>query len=204
MDRGKPQKQSLAIAYSMKRKKKASGGTVESGDPQMNYSKGGMPKPMSKGGNPYSEMEDSKRKNMAAGGFIGSHQPAAHASCNNPAHAHLDEQAPGYAPLTDPMSEPTEQGLTESGQQSDAHDMDMIGRIMHKRKMSQGGKVANDTEEGVAADELPNEFDDLVLRDGLEFKDTGANSGDEISHDEDYKNDPVSRAMMKRKAKKRD
>lgn len=44
MHSGKPQDQALAIAYSVKRKnkmKKASGGTVESGSPTMNYAKGG-------------------------------------------------------------------------------------------------------------------------------------------------------------------
>lgn len=44
MDSGKPQDQSLAIAYSVKRKAKkkmASGGSVESGSPTMNYAKGG-------------------------------------------------------------------------------------------------------------------------------------------------------------------
>lgn len=41
MKAGKPQKQALAVAYSVKRKKKASGGTVESGSPTMNYAKGG-------------------------------------------------------------------------------------------------------------------------------------------------------------------
>ena len=44
MNAGKPKAQSLAIAYSVKRKpkKKASGGTVESGSPDMNYTDGGM------------------------------------------------------------------------------------------------------------------------------------------------------------------
>jgi hypothetical protein len=42
MDSGKPQKQAIAIAYSVKRKaKKASGGAVQSGSPDMNYAKGG-------------------------------------------------------------------------------------------------------------------------------------------------------------------
>lgn len=44
MDAGKPQKQSLAIAFSMKKhapKKKASGGTVSSGSKDMNYADGG-------------------------------------------------------------------------------------------------------------------------------------------------------------------
>lgn len=42
MHAGKPQKQALAIAYSVKRRaKKASGGTVESGSPDMNMAEGG-------------------------------------------------------------------------------------------------------------------------------------------------------------------
>lgn len=41
MEAGKPMKQSLAIAYGVKRKKKASGGTVKSGSETMNYAKGG-------------------------------------------------------------------------------------------------------------------------------------------------------------------
>lgn len=45
MHAGKPQDQSLAIAYSIKRKaKKASGGTVESGSPDMNMTDGGKVK----------------------------------------------------------------------------------------------------------------------------------------------------------------
>lgn len=44
MHHGKPQPQAIAIAYSMKRKaaKKASGGTIESGDSTMNMADGGM------------------------------------------------------------------------------------------------------------------------------------------------------------------
>lgn len=44
MESGKPQDQALAIAYSVKRKKKASGGSVQSGSPTMNYAKGGAVK----------------------------------------------------------------------------------------------------------------------------------------------------------------
>jgi hypothetical protein len=55
---------------------------------------------------------------------------------------------------------------------------------------SHGGQVANDTD--FTADTLPNEFDDLVLRDDEEMEGyTGKNSGDLIG-----------RAMAKRKAKK--
>jgi hypothetical protein len=61
MHAGKPQKQALAIAYSVKRKKKASGGTVESGSRDMNLAEGGtvgvkaQKRPM-----PENEYNDSK------------------------------------------------------------------------------------------------------------------------------------------------
>lgn len=64
---------------------------------------------------------------------------------------------------------------------------------------SEGGMVANETGEGASADKSPNEFDDLVLRDGLEFSLDGKNSGDELGGPS--KMDLVSRAMLKRKKK---
>lgn len=168
---------SLAIAYQMKKKAKkachggkmASGGSVSSGDPEMNY---------------------------AEGGRIGSHQSACDEHCNHPGKPH--EQASGYAKETHPVELPTHQGLTDSGEQSKAHEMDMVGRVM--RKMSKGGQVANDVGEGQEADKKPNEFDDLVLRDDLEFSDSGANSGDEDGGPS--KDDVIARAMMKKKAKR--
>lgn len=72
-------------------------------------------------------------------------------------------------------------------------DADMIARIMHKRKeYSEGGMVANDTGTGQEADKLPNQFDDLVLRDTLE--DT-SDAGNEIGDD-----DVVSKIMKRKKA----
>lgn len=64
--------------------------------------------------------------------------------------------------------------------------------------MSEGGQVANDTD--MSADQAPNEFDDLVLRDKLQFKYTGANSGDKKGGPS--KDDLVARAMLKKKAKR--
>lgn len=114
---------SLAIAYSMK-KKKASGGTVKGGDPEINYAKGGEVNPMQEVMCPH---------------------------CT--------------------------------------------------KTFSHGGQVANDLGQGAGADELPNEFDDLVLDDDQEMKGyTGKNSGDEIGGPS--KDDLVSKAMLKRKAKK--
>lgn len=91
-------------------------------------------------------------------------------------------------------------------QPCDVHEMpmeqdeDLVSRAMKKAAaMSKGGEVAN--EDKIKAGFMPNEFDDLALRDGLEFSYTGKNSGDELG-DEDpdkEKNDIVARAMMKRR-----
>lgn len=70
---------------------------------------------------------------------------------------------------------------------------------------SKGGQVSNDVGEGQEAAKLPNQFDDLVLRDDMEFNYTGANSGDEIGdaqEDEDQR-DMVSMIMKSRKKKDR-
>lgn len=80
----------------------------------------------------------------------------------------------------------------------------MVDRIMKARKYSQGGMVANDV--GVAeADKLPAEYDDLVLRDDLEFSYDAANSGDELgSEAQDERDaDMVSRIMRSRAKKDR-
>ncbi len=87
-------------------------------------------------------------------------------------------------------------------------DLDMISRIMRKRaeKYSEGGRVAN-SDHGVDDEDLagfsPNEFDDLTLRDDLEFSYTGENSGDHLGNeqeDEDRR-DIISRIMRSRKLK---
>lgn len=88
----------------------------------------------------------------------------------------------------------------------DERDGDMVARIMHKRKQySEGGMVANDTGEGQSADELPNQFDDLVLRDDLESSSDGANNGDALGdkqEDED-RADIVAKIMRSRSKKDR-
>lgn len=98
------------------------------------------------------------------------------------------------------MAEGGEVATPKHNMQAMIEDDDMISRIMKKR-YSEGGVVANETKE--TADEEPNEFDDLVKDDDLEFSETGANSGDELgdeAEDEDRK-DIVSR-IMKSRAKK--
>lgn len=106
-----------------------------------------------------------------------------------------------YAMGGEVKEEPMHEEMKEHGMEP-MEDGDMISRIMAKRKYSKGGMVANDV--GVAeADKLPAEYDDLVLRDDLEFSYTGANSGDELgSAAEDMRRkDIISRIMKSRKLK---
>lgn len=82
------------------------------------------------------------------------------------------------------------------------HDDDLVMKIMKKR-YSQGGQVANDVGTGQEADKLPNQFDDLVLDDDLEFHETGANSGDELGDEaEDEDRRDIVKKIMKSRAKK--
>lgn len=127
-------------------------------------------------------------------------------SGNDGSKEYTNEKAKGeHRKVLDEMKEmpkpklPMAEGgmLTDSGYQTDAEMLDMVGRIMAKRQMhySEGGKVANsDLPE---ADFMPNEFDDLHLRDDLESSYTGANSGDELGGPS--KDDMVARIMMKRR-----
>lgn len=93
-------------------------------------------------------------------------------------------------------------------------ELGLVGRIMHKRSMdysdldrySEGGRVANDTGTGQEADKLPNQHDDLVLRDDLESTyGEDDNAGDDLGNgqeDEDRK-DIVARIMRSRAKKDR-
>lgn len=100
-------------------------------------------------------------------------------------------------------------GFIEDNKQSDAHEMDMVGRIMKQRQMmySKGGMVANGGEDDLnkMADSRPNEFDDLALRDDMEYSYTGANSGDELddARESADRADIVSRIMNSRRKKDR-
>jgi hypothetical protein len=100
-------------------------------------------------------------------------------------------------------------GMAEGGfigsHQTEDHEDDMVGRIMKKRQQmySEGGKVANQDKE--ITGDMPNEFDDLHLRDDLESSYTGSNSGDELGNDQEDedRNDIVSRIMRSRAKKDR-
>lgn len=95
-----------------------------------------------------------------------------------------------------------EGGMVEGGQ-DDKHMDDMVGRVMAQRQRmySKGGKVANDTP--ITADFKKNDFDDLAMRDDLEYEYTGKNSGDEIGNEgEDGRRKDIVSRIMKSRAKK--
>lgn len=92
------------------------------------------------------------------------------------------------APAAQEESKPSMFGMAKGGEVS---GLDMIHKIMEKH-YSHGGMVANDVGEA-AADKLPAEYDDLVLRDDLE-DDSGAGN-------EKGASDMVDNIMKKRKPK---
>lgn len=78
-------------------------------------------------------------------------------------------------------------------------DADMIARIMHKRKeYSQGGMVANDS--APIADEMPAEYDDLVLDDTMEDNSSAGNEHGDAAQDE--RDGDVIAKIMRSRAKK--
>lgn len=188
-------------------------------------------KKMSKGGVPYSEMEESKRPNMSEGGSIFKktprNSPSEHEKGVNKASSQLDpgtsvagvhvmaEDSEGakwrHKKSLQELKKMKNPKLLAHGGEADyqpscdsncnqpceVHEMgeDLVGQVLAKR-MSKGGMLAN--EKGPGVDGLPNEFDDLALRDNLEFSDTGANSGDEDG-DSSLFEDTVSKVMLKRR-----
>jgi hypothetical protein len=201
---GKPMKQSLAIAYAVKRKAKkmASGGVVT------DYSTVPLKKPATdQNGHPI-------RTSYADGGFVeeedasGMEPHEGNDVKMNHAAMEEDDRDLGQhgAEEVGPYGAYAMGGLVDDDSMGDEMDRDMVGRIMAQRRMmySRGGQVSNDV--GVAeADKLPAEYDDLVLRDDdMEDADyTGANSGDEIGgNDEEKRRRDVVAMIMRSRAKK--
>ena len=227
MEHGKPQNQSLAIAYAMKRKaqkkKMAEGGDVQSinSDPQQlqsvsdsfkkavhSYAEGGdvnpspTPRPKTQ-----SEEDEETRKmlnDMPA--------PMAHG---------------GEASAMEEDDMDFNQHYPDMNAETSMEEEDLVDRIMHQRKKmanggymqedkmyphakdkmfdvtnkySEGGKVANQDE--IEAGFSPNEFDVLHLEDGLESTyGEDDNAGDALGNvreDEDRK-DIVARIMASRR-----
>lgn len=219
---GKPMKQSLAIAYAMKRKgerKKMS----EGGDPGDTTPKAPKPAPSPM---PIDQSKaDAAQKSMRsafnfADGGVAQHCP----HCGNYADGGMvGAKASGYETHEGNDVQHNSSAMSEAGKDlnqhmpmvSDSNEDGMVDRIMMKRsknfsgldRYSKGGQVANQ-EHGENNNEMagfsPNEFDDLVLRDDLE-SDYGDddNAGDALGNaqeDED-RSDIVSK-IMKSRAKK--
>ena len=162
MNEGKPKAQSLAIAYSMKRR--------------------------------------AKKMAKEAGGEM-SHQECDE-NCSSPCDMHAPEMQDDMGPADEAMG-----SMDDMAQEapSESDDKDMISRIMSKR-MSKGGMVANEDhghDDEDLADFMPNEFDDLAMRDDLEESYTGANSGDELGNEgEDKRRSDIVARIMASRAKK--
>lgn len=110
----------------------------------------------------------------------------------------------GYPGSPKPRPKMAEGGLAE---EAEAEAQDVVDRIMSRRAncMSEGGKVANGSMTEALADESPNEFDDLVLRDDLESSSDGENNGDFIGDEQEDadRRDIVARVMRSRAKKDR-
>ena len=193
MNAGKPQKQALAISYSMKKKAKkmAMGGMADSRlqsdehEDEMVGSAGGP------------EM-DHANLDLAHQSAAEKRNAAAMSEDERALNQHgADEQGPDSTLMA-------EGGQITDNEQDEAHMEDMVGRIMKKRQQhfSEGGRVANRTNIDTA-DHDPAQFDDLVLRDDLESSYTGANSGDELGNEqEDHDREDIVARIMRSRAKK--
>src|SRR5271166_2766384 len=217
MDAGKPQKQSLAIAYSMKRKAQhkshggymAEGGTAQPSQPRPQLP--GSPEDRKK-------IQDSFNHALgfAEGGMLtdSGYQSSCNEHCESPCMVHEQaEPVNAMLPEDPPHSEGRALSLNQHGASDEgAGDMDSIHPLIKKIMMSrakgysEGGKVANEDHgpmDSRLAGFKQNEFDDLALRDDLEESYTGKNSGDELgdAQEDSDRRDIVSR-IMKSRAKK--
>lgn len=191
MEHGKSQPQSLAIAYSMKRKgkKMAHGGMLTDDNYQSECTADcNSPCEVHEQESGFVEHEGNRVKSDAD----------AMGEDNRKLNQHGEmEEGPTGARMAEGGM------MTDDGYQSEDDEMDMIGRIMNQRQKmySKGGKVSNS--DMPEADFKPNEFDDLHLRDDLESTYTGANSGDELGDDDedDRRKDMVSYIMRTRRNK---
>ena len=189
MENGKPQKQSLAIAYAMKRKaqrkKMADGGGVQ---PEASPTPSPSPIDPDKAASAQGSMRQAF--GYADGGFI------------------EDEMSSGYEAMPEEHEMSNKMAMSEDDKDLNEHHVDMkestedadddlVMRIMRKR-YSQGGMVANQDKE--ITGDMPNEFDNLHLRDDLESSyGEDDNAGDDLGNkqeDED-RSDMVDRIMLK-------
>jgi hypothetical protein len=209
MHHDKPLKQSLAIAYAMKRKAKkekmAHGGYMADGGFVHEEEKSGyVHKPHSecyaKGGFVEEEEESGYRPMPKE---HEKHDEAAMMESDRMLNQHGQEEE-GADGMEEDNESQHERMYAHPVENQDYHE-DMVGRIMAKRQhhYSEGGRVANDSP--IEAGFEDNQFDDLVKDDDLHEHYDAKNSGDEIGdeqEDEDRHN-IVSRIMKSRRLKDR-
>lgn len=196
MNAGKPQKQSLAIAYSMKKKaekeKMAMGGMMEG---EYDPTESPMPKH-----NSAAMMEDDRDLNQHGEDETG---PMSVYCADG---GEVEDPHPTSTATIDPdkaaaMQAAMRKSFAEGG---DVHEMDMIDRIMKQRNSSdancysEGGEVANETSQESASME-PHEYDVLVKDDDLEGHYSGSEEIGDAREDEDRR-DIVARIMRQRKS----
>lgn len=181
MEHGHPQKQALAIAYSMKRRGKAYGGYAEGGE--TGYEKGI---------NRQAYPEDFQVENKERGTSRAGHDARFKEKTGNElAKAEHRRVLSEMRSMKGPHGNYSHGGEVDGYQTAD-HELDMVGRIMRKR-MAQGGEADIPT-----ADFEENEFDYL---DCYPPPEDHASAGNEMGNeDEDERRrDIVSRIMRARK-----
>lgn len=177
---------SMAIAYNMKKKSKkmAEGGDVMKAERHAHDKGTSASGAKIRSGN--RSMDFSKHPIASA--------PSIHREMGREDHREAKERAAESLYAEHDRPKPKLKGLAEGGDVEGDH----IDRILSKC-MSEGGVVSN--EQGEHADEMPNEFDDMVLDDHLDFHDTAANSGDDLGSKLNQKEDMQDRILRKRASK---
>lgn len=224
--------QNLAVAYAIKRKAqhhKAMGGDAAMEESGEHMCKGGGCEHPSHKMAQGSYASDAHAAAMSKrdraihafkGGFIGSHEspenPEVDGDLMPEAHKHLELEEEHVSHPDSHDSHAEHAVMNQEGEEDQsAGDMDeihpMVMKIMMGRAKgySEGGQVANE-DQGESADEpdkmakwKPNEFDDLALRDDLEFDSTGANEGDELGDEvEDHDRHDIVERIMKSRSKR--
>lgn len=192
----KPQEQSLAVAYGTqrmsKKKKMASGGTVQSGSPDMNFAYGGEAvRATGNPGTPKRKPDDYREPESEYMGKDWSYG-------NPPARKPDDRRLPEDEYMASHFAE---------GGEVDSHYDSIADAIMRKKKYADGGMTGDDSRE-TPASLSPYDDDnyDAILKetydtDQLSPQPTDSNEiGDEEEKDSENKHDMISeiRKRMKR------
>lgn len=202
---GKPMKQSLAIAYAMKKKaeeKKAKGGCVcEDGSCKNCMAAGGE----MTGVHQEADKDMDRPGESKAGSLVREMMPKhlnPDASEKKENSRLLGEAKAEHHKVLGQMVSAKKPNLYAEGGEAHTQTDDILDRILHKRhKMAEGGMVANEDEP--EADSMPAEFDDLVLDDHLESTNSGNNDGDMLGDAaEDHDRSDIIARIMKSRAKK--